>query len=119
MANIFFCHFVGIERSSTPANISATPFDSTAGNFPYPSGTASVLNPSTPAALVGLDNPLGDGIYNNDTTDWANNEMWYLPAGPAFFQNMGDSNVAMTAEGVSVAGMDLLDFMTMDPHAGF
>ena len=105
----------GVERSSTPANISATPFDSTAGNFPYPSGTASVLNPSTPAALVGMDNPLGDAVFP-DATDWTNNEMWYLPAGPAFFQNMGDSNVAMTAEGVSVAGMDLLDFMAMDPN---
>ncbi|KJR89889.1 c6 zinc finger domain containing protein [Sporothrix schenckii 1099-18] len=104
-----------LERSGTPANISATPFDSTAGSFPYPSGTASVLNPSTPAAIVGMDNPLGDAIYS-DATDWTNNEMWYLPAGPAFFQNMGDSNVAMTAEGVSVAGMDLLDFMAMDPN---
>ncbi|CAK7221532.1 zinc finger transcriptional activator [Sporothrix curviconia] len=108
----------GLERSTTPANISATPFDSTAGNFPYPSGTASVLNPSTPAAIVGIDNSLGDAVFP-DATDWSNNEMWYLPAGPAFFQNMGDSNVAMTAEGVSVAGLDLLDFMTMDPHAGF
>lgn len=74
-----------------------------------------MLNPSTPAAIVGMDNPLGDAVFP-DATDWSNNEMWYLPAGPAFFQNMGDSNVAMTAEGVSVAGMDLLDFMAMDPN---
>lgn len=65
-----------------------------------------------------MDNSIGDAIFP-DTADWNNNEMWYLPAGPAFFQNMGDSNVAMTAEGVSVAGMDLLDFMTMDPNTGF
>ncbi|CAK7246212.1 MAG: zinc finger transcriptional activator, partial [Sporothrix thermara] len=107
-----------LERSSTPANISATPFDSTAGNFPYPLGTASVLHPSTPAGAVGMDTSLGDAVFP-DAADWANNEMWYLPPGAAFFQNMGESNVAMTAEGVSVAGMDLLDFMTMDPHSGF
>ncbi|CAK7564099.1 MAG: zinc finger transcriptional activator [Sporothrix epigloea] len=110
--------FSGLERSSTPVNISATPFDSTAGHFPFHTGATSVLHPSTPAALIGMDNSIGDAIFP-DTADWNNNEMWYLPAGPAFFQNMGDSNVAMTAEGVSVAGMDLLDFMTMDPNTGF
>lgn len=42
--------------------------------------------------------------------------MWYLPPGPAFFQNMGESGggVSMTAEGVNVGGMDLLDYMAMD-----
>jgi len=44
--------------------------------------------------------------------------MWYLPAGPAFFQNPGDQNVSMTAEGINVAGMDLLDYMAMD-NPGF
>ncbi len=72
-----------------------------------------MLNPSTPAIVLGIDNQMDDAVFP-DATDWNNNEMWYLPAGPAFFQNMGDSNVAMTAEGVSVAGMDLLDFMAMD-----
>lgn len=49
--------------------------------------------------------------------EWNNpgNEMWYLPAGPAFFQNMGDSAVSMTAEGVNVGGLDLLEYMAMDP----
>lgn len=49
--------------------------------------------------------------------DWNNpgNEMWYLPTGPAFFQNMESNNVAMTAEGVNVGGLDLLDYMAMDP----
>ena len=56
-----------------------------------------------------------DGIFG-DGSDWTNNEMWYLPAGPAFFQNVADSSVAMTAEGVNVAGMDLLDYMTMEPQ---
>ena len=52
--------------------------------------------------------------------DWNNpgNEMWYLPTGPAFFQNMENSAVAMTAEGVNVGGLDLLDYMAMDP-SGF
>ncbi|CAK7272087.1 zinc finger transcriptional activator [Sporothrix epigloea] len=110
--------FSGLERSSTPVNISATPFDSSGGHFPYLSGSASAIHPSTPAALIGMDHSLGDALFP-DATDWTNNEMWYLPTGPAFFQNVGDSNVAMTAEGVSVAGMDLLDFMTMDPNQGF
>jgi hypothetical protein len=99
------------DRDGTPsnANISATPYDSNLGNFPYPSGTASALGPSTPAAI---DSTMGD-----DGFDWNNpgNEMWYLPAGPGFFQNMDSgTGVAMTAEGVSVGGMDLLDYMTMD-----
>ena len=103
-----------LERSGTPANISATPFDSTTGNFPFSLGNSSAVNVATPAAMPGLDTAdMADAGFA-DVTDWNNNEMWYLPAGPAFFQNMGDSNVAMTAEGVSVAGMDLLDFMTMD-----
>jgi len=106
------------DRSSTPANISATPWDSTTGNFPYPSGSASMFGPSTPAATTvvqdGSDtNGFGstDGLFDS----WAapGNEMWYLPPGPAFFSNM-DASVSMTAEGVNVGGIDLLDFMTMD-----
>lgn len=48
--------------------------------------------------------------------DWNNpgNEMWYLPTGPAFFQNMEGQSVAMTSEGVNVGGLDLLDYMAMD-----
>ena len=51
-----------------------------------------------------------------DAGDWANpnNEMWYLPAGAAFFQNM-ENGVAMTAEGLNVGGVDLLEYMAMDP----
>ncbi|KAL2127396.1 hypothetical protein VTI74DRAFT_10807 [Chaetomium olivicolor] len=128
----------GPERSTTPANISATPWD-LGSAFPYPSGSASMFGPSTPAATTGLDantnaasngngnglpdsnNPAGGGLFD---TDWANpnNEMWYLPTGPAFFQNMGDNNaVSMTAEGVNVGGIDLLEYMAMDPmdHHGF
>ncbi|OBR13228.1 Fungal zn binuclear cluster domain containing protein [Colletotrichum higginsianum IMI 349063] len=113
-----------------PTNISATPFDLSTGTFPYPSGTASVLGPSTPAAppenggVGGNGNGNGnnasssttgmDGLF--DSTDWNNpgNEMWYLPPGPAFFQNMDNTAVAMTAEGVNVGGLDLLEYMAMD-----
>ncbi|KAK3375420.1 hypothetical protein B0H63DRAFT_482865 [Podospora didyma] len=116
----------GPERSSTPANISATPWDLTSGSFPYPSGSASMFGPSTPAAAPGLHDHHGNG--NNhangltesltfDNSDWTNpsSEMWYLPAGPAFFQNIDNTSVSMTAEGVNVNGVDLLDFMAMDP----
>jgi len=109
------------ERSSTPANISATPWDLTAGTFPYPSGSASMFGPSTPAATAGVDagNGIADGIF--DHTDWnaPGNEMWYLPPGPAFFSNVADASVSMTAEGVNVGGMDLLDFMAMDSDQGY
>ncbi|KAK4140519.1 uncharacterized protein C8A04DRAFT_39817 [Dichotomopilus funicola] len=130
-----------MDRSTTPANISATPWDLTAGNFPYPAGPTSVFGPATPAATTGLDNttnsntnPNGNtnngttngangnvadtngGLFDN-STDWTNpnNEMWYLPTGPAFFQNMDNNAVAMTAEGVNVGGLDLLEYMAMDP----
>lgn len=48
--------------------------------------------------------------------DWnSGNEMWYLPPGAAFFQNVSDQTITQTAEGVNVGGMDLLDYMTLDP----
>ncbi|WYZ39804.1 hypothetical protein EsH8_IV_000145 [Colletotrichum jinshuiense] len=120
----------GLNAHEDPANISATPFDLSTGNFPYPSGAASVLRPSTPAPPpeAGASGS-GSGHGNNaasstagamdglfDSTDWNNpgNEMWYLPPGPAFFQNMDNTAVAMTAEGVNVGGLDLLEYMAMD-----
>lgn len=112
-----------LERSSTPGvNVSATPFDLASGTFPYPAGSASMFGPSTPAAAG--DNSSGNviaGSNNQDNgmfdADWTNpgTEMWYLPPGPAFFQNIDSTSVAMTAEGVHVGGMDLLDYMAMDP----
>lgn len=59
---------------------------------------------------AGLDN----GMF--ETAEWntSGNEMWYLPAGPAFLQNMENPAVAMTAEGLNVGGMDLLEYMAMD-----
>ena len=86
--------------------------------MPYPSGSASVLAPSTPAASGAADASGIPGIADSifDATEWntPGNEMWYLPPGPAFFQNMENSAVAMTAEGVNVGGVDLLEYMAMD-----
>ncbi|KJZ76253.1 hypothetical protein HIM_04335 [Hirsutella minnesotensis 3608] len=97
-------------------NISATPFDLSTGNFPYPG--ASSIGPSTPTAHVD-SHPTAPsvGVDMHLFEEWNNpgNEMWYLPAGPAFFQNMENSAVAMTAEGVNVGGLDLLEYMAMDP----
>uniref|UniRef100_L2FVR3 Fungal zn binuclear cluster domain containing protein n=1 Tax=Colletotrichum fructicola (strain Nara gc5) TaxID=1213859 RepID=L2FVR3_COLFN len=119
----------GLNPHEDPNAISATPFDLTTGNFPYPSGAASVLGPSTPAPHPeNTSNNTNTNNTNNtagsttgmdnlfDSTDWSNpsNEMWYLPTGPAFFQNMDNTAVAMTAEGVNVGGLDLLEYMAMD-----
>ncbi|KUI59222.1 Transcriptional activator ARO80 [Cytospora mali] len=131
------------ERAVTPANISAMPFDMPS-NFQIPSGFGG---PATPAATgVASDNGSGANANNNnnntaatlaagmaassnslasdmfgaDGTDWAgSNDIWFLPAGAAFFQNMGapgENNVAMSAEGVNVGGIDLLDYMAMDQY---
>ncbi|KAL7626060.1 zinc finger transcriptional activator [Parahypoxylon ruwenzoriense] len=107
------------ERSSTPSgNVSATPFDLTTGNFPYPAGSASVFGPATPALSghVLETSNLGENIFEA-SADWSSDDqMWYLPPGPGLFQNMGEnSNVTMTDQGVNVGGVDLLEFMAMDP----
>lgn len=115
-------------------NISATPFDLSASSFPYPGGAS--LGPSTPAAALDLGNHANGQHHAQNPTpsnaapnggidatlfdEWNNpgNEMWYLPPGPAFFQNVGvggdSSAVAMTSEGVNIGGLDLLDYMGMD-----
>lgn len=127
------------ERAVTPANISAMPFDMPS-NFHIPTGFGG---PTTPAATgvsaetgpaaahstsanlgVGLgangSSNLGSDMFGTDGTDWTgSNDIWFLPAGPAFFQNMGapgENTVAMSAEGVNVGGIDLLDFMAMDQY---
>ncbi|KAK3495053.1 uncharacterized protein B0T23DRAFT_124447 [Neurospora hispaniola] len=123
-----------LERANPTNNISATPWDVAAGDFPYPTGSASMFGPSTPAATSNLPDTNGNSNGNGsgggggggltdsmfENTDWANpsNEMWYLPTGPAFFQNIDNTSVSMTAEGVNVGGVDLLDFMAMDPMDG-
>ena len=98
---------------SAEGNISATPFDLSTGAFPYPGNVS--MGPSTPAAPE--NGVTAGGMDVTLFEEWNNpgNEMWYLPAGPAFFQNMENSNVSMTAEGVNVGGLDLLEYMAMDP----
>lgn len=71
-----------------------------------------MFRPSTPAAALDATDIFEPG------TEWTNpdDQMWYLPTGPGIFQNMGEnSNVTMTDQGVNVGGIDLLDFMAMDP----
>jgi hypothetical protein len=92
------------------ANISATAFD---------------LGPNT---FFGNDTQYGNETPNNrydpnmnfgGNGEWANQtEMWYLPTGPAFFQN-SDQAITQTAEGVNVGGFDLLEYMAMDPMDPF
>lgn len=122
------------ERATTPANISATPFD-LPSNLPMPPAFGG---PATPlSAGLATDNANGgtaSSNHNNSTSanmpaadmfgdhgDWPGpgNDLWFLPAGPAFFQNVcgpGDTNVGMSAEGINVGGMDLLDYMAMDQY---
>lgn len=101
-------------------NISATPFDLGTGAFHYNHPVSA--GPATPAAALengggGATTSTAGGMDVTLFEEWNNpgNEMWYLPAGPAFFQNMGDGGVSMTAEGVNVGGLDLLEYMAMDP----
>jgi hypothetical protein len=58
---------------------------------------------------------MADSLF--DQNDWTNpdDQMWYLPTGPGLFQTGENSNVTMTDQGVNIGGLDLLDFMTMDP----
>lgn len=64
----------------------------------------------------GSANAYGDMTEQLFGTDWnGGNEMWYLPAGAGFFQNVGDQAITQTADGVMVGDMDLLDYMTQDP----
>lgn len=89
-----------------------------------------MFGPSTPAGTVGISENAGGMAANNhsaardsgilDGSDWndPSNEMWYLPPGPAFFQNIDNTSVAMTAEGIHVGGLDLLEYMAMDPMDG-
>lgn len=59
---------------------------------------------------------MGENIFEAAAEWTADDQMWYLPPGPGLFQNMGEnSNVTMTDQGVNVGGVDLLEFMAMDP----
>jgi hypothetical protein len=86
--------------------VSATPFDLNQGPF-----FAGTPYSQAPGSTYGADiNEVFGGAG-----DWnGGNEMWYLPPGAAFFQNVNDQAITQTAEGVNVGGMDLLDYMTLD-----
>jgi hypothetical protein len=86
-----------------------------------------MFGPSTPAATDavhgnGLSAP-GSAAHNNNNQEgiydaaWNNpeNEFWYLAPGAAFYQNLDNNSVNMTAEGIHVGGLDLLEYMAMDP----
>ncbi|KAI1419479.1 transcriptional activator ARO80 [Xylaria sp. FL1777] len=104
------------ERTSTPTgNISATPFDMSSGSFPFPVGPAAMFGNQGSGSGVLDSAGLSDNIFEPGT-DWTTDEMWYLPPGAGLFQNVGEnSNVTMTDQGVNVGGVDLLEFMAMDP----
>ncbi|RDW94672.1 hypothetical protein BP5796_00435 [Coleophoma crateriformis] len=87
----------------------ATPFDLNNGNF----FQNTSYGPTPGPIFAGVDNNFLSG--GNDW-DAAGNELWYLPAGAAFFQN--DQTVTQTAEGVNIGGMDLLDYTLGDGFAG-
>lgn len=87
-------------------NVSATPYDLNQGSFfpgtPYSQAPGSTYGGDTTDTAFGAD------------SDWNNgSEMWYLPPGAAFFQNVNDQAITQTADGVNVGGMDLLDYMTL------
>jgi hypothetical protein len=97
---------LGTQLTITDNNVSATPLDASHGAY-YPAGTPYS---QAPGSTYGGDLPdfFGAG------TNWNNGEdLWYLPAGPAFFQN-NDQAITQTAEGVNIGGMDLLDYMALD-----
>lgn len=103
-----------IVRGGSPSldtsNISATALDMPP-NFYY--GGSTGMDPSTPSAALDSVMPPGDNMIEG--LNMPDDEMWYLPPGAAFFQNsMENGAVAMTAEGVNVGGMDLLEYMGMD-----
>jgi hypothetical protein len=87
-------------------SISATPFDALGGFY---------SNSGTPYSGA----PSSNNFFDIDPTfagEW-NPDNWYLPAGQAFFQN-SDQMITQTAEGVNVAGLDLLDYMMASDPPG-
>ncbi|KAI1108375.1 transcriptional activator ARO80 [Nemania sp. NC0429] len=106
------------ERTSTPSgNISATPFDMPSSNFMFPVGPVPMFGGAIQNSSEGVLDPssLGDHMFEPGP-EWTTDEMWYLPPGAGLFQNVGEnSNVTMTDQGVNVGGVDLLEFMAMDP----
>ena len=76
------------------------------------SGFYAAGTPYSQAPGSNYGGDINDNMFGGN--DWGSgNEMWYLPPGAAFFQNVGDQTITQTAEGVNVGGMDLLDYMTL------
>ena len=63
------------------------------------------------------NNEMSDFLGSGNNWTGNNEDMWYLPAGAAFFQN-NDQATTQTAEGVNIGGMDLLDYMTLSEFPG-
>jgi hypothetical protein len=100
--------FLEANYPTVDLNVSATPFDLNQGAFFPAPGTPYNTGPGST-----YGNDMGD-VFGG-ASDWnGGNEMWYLPPGAAFFQNVNEQGVTQTAEGVNVGGMDLLDFMALD-----
>ncbi|TEY76078.1 hypothetical protein BOTCAL_0061g00380 [Botryotinia calthae] len=96
-------------------NLSATPYDLNQGDFyagsHYPAAHGGPnFNSDSINSIFGI---------SGSSNDWGNNnssdEMWYLPPGSAFYQDLNSQvNITQTADGVNVGGMDLLDYMALD-----
>jgi len=100
-------NFGNVSNGQVDLNVSATPFDLNQGAF-FPTTPYS----QAPVSTFGTD--ISDPGFGGGS-DWnGGNEMWYLPPGAAFFQNVNDQAITQTAEGVNVGGMDLLEYMAMD-----
>jgi hypothetical protein len=120
-----FTKFVGKLRHTditVNRSVTATPFDANSptsqrpfypGNYPTSGAPNPLYNNNPPASTNPAEVSSAEG-YASGPDDWTSgNDLWYLPPGAAFFQNQDQSTI-QTAEGVTVGGMDLLDFM-MEP----
>ncbi|CCU75203.1 Fungal Zn binuclear cluster domain containing protein/C6 transcription factor [Blumeria hordei DH14] len=109
---------VSLENSENNPDLglSATPYD--LNPHDPPSESLIFFNPSDDSRSMNSGDPMHD-VFGK-VVDWgAGTEVWYLPPGMAFYQQINDQAVAQRAEGVNVGGMDLLDFMALDPPGTF
>ncbi|RKF55785.1 putative zinc finger transcriptional activator of the zn2cys6 [Erysiphe neolycopersici] len=109
-------------KNSNDCSVSATPFDLQPLGSYFLTSDSRPLNSTGDYNLTNASEKVQDfSTDSNLTNDWEGqkNEVWYLPPGMAFFENINDQTVAQTSEGVNVGGMDLLDFMALDPPEAF
>jgi hypothetical protein len=104
-----YVHRCKLNMLESDLNVSATPYDVNQGDF-Y---AGNHYNHAQGAPFSSDLNQLFGGGGNNDWVG-GNDEMWYLPPGPAFYQDLNNQAITQTADGVNVGGMDLLDYMTLD-----